>query len=238
MTNWQVQLLTLYPEMFPGPLGHSLAGKALEKGIWSYEAIQIRDYAMDKHKTVDDIPYGGGAGMVLRPDVLGKAIDANVAKGTKLLYMSPRGRVLDQAFVSELANVEKVAIICGRFEGLDQRILDTYEVEEVSAGDLVLSGGEVAALVLMDACVRLLPGVVGNKETLEEESFGASADYAGLLEYPLYTRPLNWREREVPEVLRSGNHEQIRLWRLAQAEEITKTRRKDLWQRYEKRKDG
>lgn len=233
---WHVQLFTLYPEMFPGTLGHSLAGKALEAGVWSYEAVNIRDYATDKHKTVDDIPYGGGAGMVMRPDVLVNAVKDRCKPESKLLYMSPRGRLMTQPMLSELASLKNVAIICGRFEGVDERALQALGAEEVSIGDFVLSGGEVAATVLMDGCIRLLPGVIGNEETLKEESFGDSSDYAGLLEYPLYTRPADWQGMEVPEVLRSGNHAKIEQWRLEQAKKLTKSRRPDLWERYVKRK--
>lgn len=238
MTNsaWHIQLYTLYPEMFPGTLGCSLAGKALKKGVWSYETVNIRDYATDKHKTVDDIPYGGGAGMVMRPDVLSNAVQDTLKPDAKLLYMSPRGKKLTQDYISGLAKAKNIAIICGRFEGVDERVFRSIGAEEVSIGDFVLSGGEVAAMVLMDACVRLLPGVLGNKETLEEESFGGSSEYAGLLEYPLYTRPANWQGMEVPEVLRSGNHAQIKRWRLERAKELTKSRRPDLWQRYITRK--
>jgi tRNA (guanine37-N1)-methyltransferase len=232
---WHVQLLTLFPEMFPGMLGCSLAGKALQSNIWSYEAVDIRHYATDKHQRVDDVPYGGGAGMVMKPDVLQAAISATVNPQTKLLYMSPRGRVLTQSYISELAKIKNIAIICGRFEGVDERVLQVSGAEEVSVGDVILSGGEVAATVLMDACIRLLPGVIGNTETLKEESFGASSDYTGLLEYPLYTRPAKWQGIEVPEVLRSGNHALIDVWRLEQAKELTKLRRPDLWQRYIKR---
>jgi tRNA (guanine37-N1)-methyltransferase len=239
MTNpiWKVKILTLFPEMFPGSLGHSLAGKALENGIWSLEAVNIRSFAKDKHKTVDDTPSGGGAGMVMRPDVLGEAIEATVPAGAKLIYMSPRGKILDQEKAYELANTKELAIICGRFEGVDERVLEEYSVEEISVGDYILSGGEVAAFVLMDACIRLLDGVIGNKNTLNEESFGENADYAGLLEYPLYTRPLEWKGRKIPEVLYSGNHAQINKWRLEQAENITKKRRADLWEKRNKKTD-
>lgn len=230
--RWNVTLLTLFPEMFPGSLGHSLAGSALKKNIWNFNAVNIRDYAKDKHKNVDDTPAGGGAGMVIRADVLGDAIDQNVKKGTKIIYMSPRGQHLTQKKCYELANQKEIAIICGRFEGIDERIIDHYEVEEVSIGDYILSGGEVAASVLMDSCIRLLDGVLGNSKTLEEESFGENDDYAGLLEYPLYTRPVKWRDLSIPDVLFSGHHAKIRQWRLEQAEKITKQRRADLWNKY------
>jgi len=230
--TWKVKLFTIFPEMFPGSLGCSLAGKAREKGVWNYEAVNIRDYAADLHKSVDDTPSGGGAGMVMRPDILGKAIDKNTDKNTKIIYMSPRGKPLTQKKLYELARCNDLAIICGRFEGIDERVIEEYDVEEISIGDYVLSGGEVAATVLMDGCIRLLDGVIGNKSTLNEESFGENADYAGLLEYPLYTRPVNWKGREIPEVLSSGHHKKIDEWRLERAEEITKERRQDLWNNY------
>ncbi len=227
------KLLTLFPEMFPGPLNYSLAGKALDSGKWSFSTVNIRDYAEDKHGTVDDICYGGGTGMVMRPDILGNAIDKNIGKNSKLLYMSPRGKIFNQNKAYELVNSpEDIVIICGRYEGIDQRIIDKYEIEEVSMGDFVLSGGEIAALMLMDACIRLLPGVISKGEALNEESFGKNKEYAGLLEYPLYTRPSEWDGYKVPDVLLSGNHEKIAAWRLAQAQEITKKRRPDLWRLY------
>ncbi len=227
------QLFTLFPEMFPGMLGQSLAGRALEKGMWGYNAVNIRDYATDKHKTVDFTPYGGGAGMVMRADVLGVAIENNLEKGGKLIYMSPRGKVLSQNQIYELVNSEKVSILCGRFEGVDERVVLEYGAEEVSIGDYILSGGEVAAMVLMDACIRLLPGVIGNSGTHTEESFGQSTDYAGLLEYPLYTRPEEWKGHKVPEVLLSGHHGNVDKWRLEQAKEITRLKRPDLWTKYQ-----
>ncbi len=198
-------MLTLFPAMFPGPLGQSLAGRALDEGVWALEAVDIRDYATDKHRTVDDAPFGGGAGMVMRPDV----VDAAIARRTRpatapLIYFSPRGRLLDQKRVEELAAERRVTMLCGRFEGVDQRVLDAHGAEEISIGDVVLSGGEPAAMVLIDAVVRLLPGVVGREESLEEESFAR-----GLLEYPHYTRPQNWDGRAVPEELLSGHHERI-----------------------------
>ncbi|PWC43514.1 tRNA (guanosine(37)-N1)-methyltransferase TrmD [Azospirillum sp. TSO22-1] len=235
---WTVKVLTLFPEMFPGPLGHSLAGKALENGVWSLESVDIRDFARDKHRSVDDAPFGGGAGMVMRPDVLDAVFTETcgppgVEGRGRVIYLSPRGRVLDQALVKELAATPVVTLLCGRYEGVDERVLEAHGVEEVSLGDFVLSGGEPAALALIDAVVRLLPGVMGNVATADDESFER-----GLLEYPHYTRPAVWSdglgvERTVPEVLLSGHHEKVRAWRLAEAERITRARRPDLWSRYE-----
>lgn len=230
--GWQVTLLTLFPEMFPGPLGHSIAGKAKAKGLWDYKTVDIRNYADNKHNQVDDAPFGGGTGMVLRPDVVGAAIDATIPEGTTLIYPSPRGKLFDQNYAKKLSQTSNVAILCGRFEGIDQRILDAYPIEEVSVGDYILSGGEIAALTIMDSCIRLLPGVISKKEALNEESFGENAEYTGLLEYPLYTRPSLWKKRDVPAVLQSGNHKEINAWRLKEAQEITKKRRPDMWQSY------
>ena len=220
-------LITLFPEMFPGSLGFSLAGDALKKGIWGYNTVNIRDYGLTRHKTVDDTPYGGGAGMVLRADVLGEAIEANQPKtqNHKLVYMSPRGKALNQKKVKELSALEQITIICGRFEGIDERVLTHYNIEEISIGDYVLSGGEPAALVLMDSIIRTIPEVMGNPETLSEESFSG-----GLLEYPHYTRPKEWKGMEVPEVLQSGNHAKIAEWRKEKSLEITKRVRPDLLQ--------
>ncbi len=227
--------LTLYPEMFPGPLGHSLAGTALEKGIWSLKTLQIRDFATDKHATVDDKPYGGGVGMVLKPDVIDSAIQEakKMLPNAQLIYTSPRGKPITQELVENLKNKD-IIILCGRFEGVDQRVLDHHDMLEVSLGDFVLSGGEIAALALMDACIRLLPGVIGRgasgkEEATAHESFTLTSEYAGLLEYPHYTRPSFWKEMPVPDVLLSGNHEQIKAWRLEQARNVTKARRPDLW---------
>jgi tRNA (guanine37-N1)-methyltransferase len=224
-------VLTLYPEMFPGPLGVSLAGRARDEGIWSLDTVQIRDFAIDRHRTVDDTPAGGGAGMVLRADVLGAAIDHARAlhPDCPVLAMTPRGTPLAQARVRELAAGPGVTLLCGRFEGFDERIFAGRGVEEVSAGDIVLSGGEPAAIMLLDACVRLLPGVMGAGASGEEESFEN-----GLLEYPHYTRPAEWEGRAIPEVLRSGDHARIAAWRKARAEEDTQARRPDLWQSYRK----
>lgn len=230
---WQVTVLTLFPEMFPGPLGFSLAGKALENAIWSLETVDIRDFASDKHRSVDDAPFGGGPGMVMRPDVLASALDQTLAKqcagaDIPLIYLSPRGRRADQRLVRDLAAKDGVIAICGRYEGVDERVLEAREITEVSVGDFVLSGGELAALTLLDASVRLLPGVIGEPEALSEESFAR-----GLLEYPHYTRPQEWEGRGVPEVLLSGHHEKINAWRQRQAEALTRQRRPDLWERYD-----
>jgi tRNA (guanine37-N1)-methyltransferase len=221
-------VLTLYPEMFPGPLGLSLAGRALAEGKWSLTPVQIRDFAIDKHRTVDDTPAGGGAGMVLRVDVLAAAIDHALALGPQapVLAMTPRGRPITQARIRELAQGPGVTILCGRFEGFDERIFAARNVEEISVGDIVLSGGEPAALMLLDACIRLLPGVMGAPSSGAEESFED-----GLLEYPHYTRPAEWEGRTIPEVLRSGDHAKIAAWRKAMAEDHTRLRRPDLWER-------
>ena len=227
---WRAVALTLFPDMFPGSLGQSLAGRALEDGRWSLETVDIRSFASDKHRTVDDTPSGGGAGMVMRPDIVDLAIQDAKAKSADelpLIYLTPRGRPLTQARVRELAEGPGVMALCGRYEGVDQRVLDAWSAEEISVGDYVLSGGEVAALVLMDACVRLIPGVMGSDTSHAEESFEE-----GLLEYPHFTRPTEWRGRPVPEVLLSGHHGNIRAWRREQAEAITRERRPDLWQAY------
>jgi len=224
--TWAATVLSLYPEMFPGPLGHSLAGRALGEGVWSLETVQIRDFAADRHRSVDDTPAGGGAGMVMRADVLAAALDS-VADDRPKLVMSPRGAPLTQAYVRELAGGPGVAILCGRFEGIDERLFETRPVIPVSIGDYVLSGGEMGALVLLDACIRLLPGVMGAPSSGEEESFES-----GLLEYPHYTRPYEWEGRTIPEVLRSGDHARIAAWRKAKAVEDTRLRRPDLIERH------
>ena len=224
--TFRATVLTLYPDMFPGPLGTSLAGRALGEGKWSLEARNIRDHAIDKHKTVDDTPAGGGAGMVLRCDVLAAALDA-VADGRPMLAMTPRGKPLTQPRVRELAAGEGAIVLCGRFEGFDERIFEARPLEPVSIGDYVLSGGELGAMVLLDACVRLLPGVMGAPNSGEEESFES-----GLLEYPHYTRPVEWEGRTIPEVLRSGDHAKIAAWRHAQAINDTRLRRPDLMERH------
>lgn len=236
---WQAQILTLFPEMFPGPLGLSLAGKGLDNKLWSMDVMQIRDHALDKHRSVDGTPAGGGPGMVMRADVMGRAIDTAMAKRPEnvssddwpLIYLSPRGKRLDQKMVHDFAKKDGITLICGRFEGLDERVLEKRKIQEVSLGDFVLSGGEVAAMMLMDAVVRLIPGVIGEPDTLQEESFTS-----GLLEYPQYTRPQVWEGEEIPDVLTSGHHGKIREWRQECSEKLTKKRRPDLWKEYSRNK--
>ncbi|MFW0776969.1 MAG: tRNA (guanosine(37)-N1)-methyltransferase TrmD [Rickettsiales bacterium] len=222
-------VLSLFPDMFPGPLGHSLAGKALENGIWSLETLNIRDFSTDKHRSVDDSPYGGGTGMVMRPDVVHAAVAAAKEKlpKAKIIYTSPRGTPLTQPLANELKSLDLI-ILCGRFEGVDQRVIDHHDMLEISLGDFVLSGGELAAMTILDTCVRLLPGVIGKEDATAQESFGLDQEYAGLLEYSHYTRPPLWEGQSVPDVLMSGNHEEIKAWRLKQAKEITKLRRPDM----------
>ena len=236
MTSWRAVVFTLFPEMFPGPLGQSLSGKALEGGAWSLETVDIRDFTSDKHASVDDTPFGGGPGMVMRADIIDAALTGSGFERTArngslpLVCLTPRGRRLTQARVRELADGPGVALLCGRYEGIDQRVIDAWQMEEISVGDFVLSGGEPAAITMIDACVRLLPGVMGGETSSEEESFEGD-----LLEYPHYTRPRIWQDREVPEVLLSGHHENVRAWRRAKAEEITRERRPDLWAAYQSR---
>ena len=225
--SWSARILTLFPEMFPGPLGHSLAGKALERKLWSLHTVDIRDFAADRHGTVDDSPFGGGPGMVMRPDVVDRALASVEDQAGPVIFLTPRGRPLDQRAVHGFAQQPGLTILCGRYEGVDERVIEARAMVEVSLGDFVLSGGEPAALALLDACVRLLPGVMGAEVSLAEESFES-----GLLEYPHYTRPADWQGRPVPEILISGHHEKIRAWRRAQAERITQERRPDLWSRY------
>ncbi len=226
---WRVNILTLFPEMFPGMLGQSLSGKALEKGLWSYNAINIRDFAQDKHKTVDDTPFGGGAGMVMRADIIEAAL-LSIKDPGRRIYLSPRGRPLTQKLAEELKD-QHLTLLCGRYEGVDQRVLDAHKFEEVSIGDYVLSGGEPAAMILMDACIRLLPGVMGNEETAGEESFSNN-----MLEYPHYTRPAEWTDSHgkthaVPDVLTSGNHAKVKEWRRTESEKLTQERRPDLFKK-------
>ena len=229
---WRSTVITLFPEIFPGPLGISLVGQALRSGLWSLKTVNIRDHGIDKYRSVDDTPFGGGPGMVMRPDVVDAAVNAARVGAVKspLLVTSPKGRPLTQSRVCELAAGPGAIVLCGRFEGIDQRAIEAHAMEEVSIGDFVLSGGEPATFALLDACVRVLPGVIGKSESLDEESFEN-----GLLEYPHYTRPRVWQEREVPEVLLSGHHGNIKTWRLAQAEAITKQCRPDLLERYRRK---
>ena len=226
---WQAQVFTLYPEIFPGPLSKGLYGKALSKKLWNLNIVNIRDAAEDKHKTVDDTPYGGGSGMLLKADVLAKSLDQNKIEGEKVIYLSPKGKKFDQNYARELSNEKSVSFICGHFEGVDERVLSTRNIEEISIGDYILSGGETAAFVMIDSILRLLPGVLGNENSRIDESFEN-----GLLEYPQYTKPQIWEEKAVPEVLLSGDHSKIKDWRLSQSKAITRDRRPDLWDKYKK----
>ena len=226
---WQAQVFTLYPEVFPGPLSKGLYGKALSKELWDLKVVNIRDAAEDKHKTVDDTPYGGGSGMLLKADTLAKSLDQNKTEGDRIIYLSPKGKKFDQLYAQELSKEKSVSFICGHFEGVDERVLSTRNIEEVSIGDYVLSGGETAAFVVIDSILRLLPGVLGNENSKMDESFEN-----GLLEYPQYTKPQIWEEKAVPGVLLSGDHNKIKDWRLSQSEAITRVRRPDLWQKYKK----
>ena len=235
---FKANILTLFPEMFPGPLQHSIAGKAEKAGIWEIKTYQIRDFAEDKHKTVDDKPFGGGTGMVIKPDVLSKALDHVISEnpGTRLFYTSPRGAVFNQKKAIELSKENNLTFICGRYEGIDQRVIDEYGIEEISLGDFILSGGEIAALAVIDACLRLVPGVIIKPSAVSEESFGIGEDYSLLLEYPHYTRPSQFKGKQVPEVLISGNHAEVKKWRLEKAQEITEKRRPDMWEKYKTHK--
>jgi len=228
---WTARIFTLYPELFPGPLGSGLYKKALEKKLWSLEVINIRDYAADKHKTVDDTPFGGGSGMLLRADVIAKSLDKNILnKNEPIIYLSPKGNKFDQTYAKKrLGN--NINIICGHFEGVDQRLLETRNIEEVSVGDFVLSGGEIGAFVIIDTIVRLIPGVLGNSNSLAEETFERN-----LLEYPQYTKPQKWEKKNVPNVLLTGDHAKIKDWRLSHSKDITRRRRPDLWKKYKKKK--
>mgnify|MGYP001163616886 FL=1 len=223
------RIFTLYPEYFPGYLNKGLFGKAMNEKIWNLETVNIRDYSFDKHKTVDDTPYGGGNGMLIKADVLAKSLDENIKKKEKIIYLSPKGKLFDHQYAKKLSNEKTINFICGHFEGIDERIIQSREIEEVSIGDFVLSGGEVATFVVLDAVLRFLPGVLGNENSSEEESFEN-----GLLEYPQYTKPQIWEDKGVPDVLLSGDHAKIKDWRLSQSEAITRDRRPDLWKKYKK----
>jgi len=228
---WKARVFTLYPELFPGPLDSGLYKKALNKNIWSLEIINIRDYSTDKHQTVDDTPFGGGSGMVMRADVLANSLDKNISDNKEpIIYLSPKGKKFNQIYAKKISN-KNINIICGHFEGVDQRLLETRNIEEVSIGDFILSGGEIGAFVIIDTVIRLLPGVLGNPNSLTEESFEQE-----LLEYPQYTKPQKWEKKEVPSVLLTGDHKKIKDWRLAQSEDITRRRRPDLWEKYKKKK--
>jgi tRNA (guanine37-N1)-methyltransferase len=225
----RAQVFTLYPEIFPGPLAKGIYGKAQNNKLWDLSVINIRDSATDKHKTVDDTPYGGGTGMLLKADVLANSLDQNVKKGERIFYLSPKGKIFDQKLAQDLSKEKSISLICGHFEGVDERVLTTRNIEEISIGDYVLSGGETAALVVLDSVLRLLPGVLGNDKSSVDETFEN-----GLLEYPQYTKPQIWEEKSVPEVLLSGDHSKIKDWRLSQSEAITRDRRPDLWEKYKK----
>ena len=228
---WKVRVFTLYPELFPGPLNNGLYKKALDKKIWKLDVVNIRDYAQDKHKTVDDTPFGGGSGMVMRADVIANALDKNISdKKEPIFYLTPKGQKFEQSHTKEISN-KNLNIICGHFEGIDERILETRNIKQVSIGDYILSGGEIGAFVIIDTIVRLLPGVVGNTNSLAEETFENH-----LIEYPQYTKPQKWEKKEVPSVLLKGDHKKIKDWRLAQSESITRRRRPDLWEKYKKNK--
>ena len=226
---FQVKIFTLYPDFFPGILSKGIYGRAIEKSLWNVDVINIRDYAKDKHKTVDDTPYGGGEGMVLKPDVVAKALDQNIKKNEKIIYLTPKGKTFDQNRAKKFLNEKKINILCGHFEGIDQRVIESRGIEEISIGDYILSGGETAAYVILDSILRLVPGVLGNENSYKDESFEN-----GLLEYPQYTKPQIWEKTPVPEVLLSGDHSKIKDWRLSQSEDITRHRRPDLWQKYKK----
>ena len=223
------QIFTLYPELFPGPLNKGLYGKALSNNIWNLKIVNIRDYSSDKHKTVDDTPFGGGSGMLIKPDVLANSLDQNVKPNEKIYYLTPKGKLFSQKLAKKLSKEKTINLICGHFEGVDQRVIDTRNIEELSIGDYVLSGGETAALVVLDSILRLIPGVLGNDQSISEESFEN-----GLLEYPQYTKPQIWEKKKVPDVLLSGDHARIKDWRLSESEAITRDRRPDLWQKYKK----
>ncbi len=227
---FQVRVFTLYPEMFPGSLNSSLYGKALRDKVWNLETVNIKDYAKDKHKTVDDTPYGGGSGMLIKPDVLANAIDENVHNNEKIIFLSPKGKLFNQNIAKKFSRESSINFICGHLDGIDQRVIESRNIEEISIGDFILSGGETALFVVLDSILRLIPGVVGNKDSIIYESFEN-----GLLEHPQYTKPQIWEKKAVPEVLLSGDHAKIKDWRLSQSEAITRDRRPDLWQKYNKK---
>ena len=228
---YEVKIFTLYPEIFPGPLAGGIYGKAMSNGLWSLKTVNIRDYADDKHKTVDDTVFGGGSGMLMKPDVVAKSLDKNISNGEKIFYLSPKGKKFNQDFANSLSKQNGINLICGHFEGIDDRILSTRNIEEISIGDYVLSGGETAALVILDSILRLIPGVLGNRDSVKDETFENS-----LLEYPQFTKPKIWEGKSVPDVLFSGDHAKIKSWRLSQSEAITRRQRPDLWEKYLKDK--
>ena len=228
---YAVKIFTLYPETFPGPLAGGIYGKAMRNGLWSLKTVNIRDYADDKHKTVDDTVFGGGSGMLMKPDIVANSLDKNISKGEKIFYLSPKGKKFNQSFANSLSKQNGINLICGHFEGVDDRLLSTRNIEEISIGDYVLSGGETAAFVILDAILRLIPGVLGNKDSIKDETFENS-----LLEYPQFTKPKIWEGKSVPEVLFSGDHAKIKSWRLSQSEDITRRQRPDLWEKYLKDK--
>ena len=229
---FEVKIFTLYPDLYPGPLNTGIYKKAQEKKLWNLKVIDIRDYATDKHRTVDDTPFGGGSGMLLRPDVVASALDQNLNKEDQIIYSSPKGKKLDQTTVKKFSKKKKLNILCGHFEGIDQRLLETRNIQEYSIGDFILSGGETASYVFIDSIIRLLPGVLGNENSLKEESFKDD-----LLEYPQYTKPQNWEGKDTPDVLLSGDHAKIKSWRLSQSEAITRRQRPDLWKKYLNKKN-
>ena len=228
---YEVKIFTLYPEIFPGPLARGIYGKAMSNGLWNLKTVNIRDFADDKHKTVDDTVFGGGSGMLMKPDVVAKSLDKNITKGEKIFYLSPRGKQFNQNFANLLSKQNGINLICGHFEGIDNRLLSTRNIEEISIGDYVLSGGETAAFVVLDSVLRLIPGVLGNKDSIKDETFENS-----LLEYPQFTKPKIWEGKSVPDVLFSGDHAKIKSWRLSQSEDITRRQRPDLWEKYLKDK--
>ena len=228
---YEVKIFTLYPEIFPGPLTGGIYGKAMSNGLWSLKTVNIRDYAGDKHKTVDDTVFGGGSGMLMKPDVVANSLDRNITNGEKIFYLSPKGKKFNQNFANSLSKQNGINLICGHFEGIDDRLLSTRNIEEISIGDYVLSGGETAAFVILDSVLRLIPGILGNKDSIKDETFENS-----LLEYPQFTKPKVWEGKSVPDVLLSGDHAKIKSWRLSQSEDITRRQRPDLWEKYLKDK--